>query len=171
MVALCVLLVCALGFFPLYRCNRRHSICKRHCKEIITDADVMYIVEAVEPLVATLRDLLKDDGTALVAHGRNCSAGVLFSIHSRSDVLSDTQKVALINLDFFYLRVPSCRALVATLRGLLKQEGAAVVAYGQHCSAGVPSSLGRTPCIHTLYAHCVFRVALSAAPVLSLIHI
>ena len=37
----------------------------------------MYIVEAVEPLVATIRALLKDTGTAIVAHGRNCSAGVL----------------------------------------------------------------------------------------------
>lgn len=37
-------------------------------------ADVMYIVDAVEPLVATLAALIGRRGRALVAHGRNCCA-------------------------------------------------------------------------------------------------
>ena len=37
-------------------------------------ADVMYITEAVQPLAATLAELIGRTGRALVAHGRNCCA-------------------------------------------------------------------------------------------------
>lgn len=43
-------------------------------------ADVMYIFEAVVPLVATIVDLMHEHGTALVAHGRNCSAEPQFTL-------------------------------------------------------------------------------------------
>lgn len=55
----------------------RHEAACMHARTNVhahKHADVMYIVDAVEPLAATLAALIGRRGRALVAHGRNCCA-------------------------------------------------------------------------------------------------